>query len=291
MAKAAKKKTTRGRKQDRARVAGGQKYEVGYEAKKTGRSASAVKKAVKKVGNARKKVEKRLGSLTSTEPTCRCLAIRACSDPAGEAGEGGQRLQARLDVAQVDLRLQEREFVVDGGLADVDVPGLGAPIRAVAPAVAAPFQRILQLERRLLRPDPDRLPACRIKQEGERRRSGRRQIEVQDLEQRVAVVDSPVRLVEEAGPVQQVAELRYPRNRALRQSTSVMLQPQAIRSKIGQYRSANFLSKPRCARSRSLRRRRRPSTAASSILWPATISSVMPVSAVLLRAGSGSTAR
>src|SRR3954447_18621765 len=58
---AAAKKTARGRKQDRARVAGGQKYEVGYEAKKTGRSASAVKKAVKKVGNSRKKVDKRLG--------------------------------------------------------------------------------------------------------------------------------------------------------------------------------------------------------------------------------------
>ncbi|MCK1691904.1 DUF3606 domain-containing protein [Bradyrhizobium sp. 145] len=59
---AAAKKKTGGRKQDRARVAGGQKYEVGYEAKKTGRSAAAVKKAVKKVGNSRKKVEKRLGS-------------------------------------------------------------------------------------------------------------------------------------------------------------------------------------------------------------------------------------
>ncbi|UPJ76660.1 DUF3606 domain-containing protein [Bradyrhizobium sp. 187] len=53
--------TARGRKQDRARIAGGQKYEVGYEAKKTGRSAYAVKKAVKKVGNSRKRVEKRLG--------------------------------------------------------------------------------------------------------------------------------------------------------------------------------------------------------------------------------------
>ena len=58
---AAKKKTARGRKQDRARVAKGQDYEVRYEAKKTGRSASAVKKAVKKVGNSRKRVEKRLG--------------------------------------------------------------------------------------------------------------------------------------------------------------------------------------------------------------------------------------
>ncbi len=60
MAKA-KKQTTRGRKQDRARVAGGQDYEVRYEAKKTRRSAPAVKKAVKKVGNSRKKVERRLG--------------------------------------------------------------------------------------------------------------------------------------------------------------------------------------------------------------------------------------
>jgi Protein of unknown function (DUF3606) len=57
----AKKKTARGRKQDRAKVAGRQKYEVGYESKKTGRSASAVKKAVKKVGNSRKRIEKRLG--------------------------------------------------------------------------------------------------------------------------------------------------------------------------------------------------------------------------------------
>jgi hypothetical protein len=57
----AKKTTVRGRKQDRARVAGGQDYEVRYEAKKTGKSAPAVKKAVKKVGNARKHVEKRLG--------------------------------------------------------------------------------------------------------------------------------------------------------------------------------------------------------------------------------------
>jgi hypothetical protein len=61
MAVARKTKTARARKQDRARVAGGQDYEVRYEAKKTGKSARAVKKAVKKVGNARKRVEKRLG--------------------------------------------------------------------------------------------------------------------------------------------------------------------------------------------------------------------------------------
>jgi len=53
--------TTRGRSQDRKRVAGGQGYEVRYEAKKKGRSKKAVRRAVKKVGNSRKKVERRLG--------------------------------------------------------------------------------------------------------------------------------------------------------------------------------------------------------------------------------------
>jgi hypothetical protein len=60
MAKA-KKQSSRGRKQDRARVAGAQDYEVRYVAKKTRKSAGAVKKAVKKVGTSRKKVERRLG--------------------------------------------------------------------------------------------------------------------------------------------------------------------------------------------------------------------------------------
>jgi hypothetical protein len=55
-----KKKIARGRKQDRARVAGGQNYEVRYESKKTRKSASAVKEAVKKVGSRRKKVKKAL---------------------------------------------------------------------------------------------------------------------------------------------------------------------------------------------------------------------------------------
>jgi hypothetical protein len=56
----ASKQTNRGRKQDRARVADGQRHEVGYESKKTSKSRAAVKKAVKKVGNSRRKVEREL---------------------------------------------------------------------------------------------------------------------------------------------------------------------------------------------------------------------------------------
>jgi hypothetical protein len=55
-----RKQSRRGRKQDRTRVAGGQDHEVRYESKKTGRSKAAVKKAVKKVGNSRRNVERRL---------------------------------------------------------------------------------------------------------------------------------------------------------------------------------------------------------------------------------------
>ena len=53
--------TTRGRSQDRAKVAGGQDHEVKYEAGKTGASKDGVKSAVKSVGNSRKKVEDKLG--------------------------------------------------------------------------------------------------------------------------------------------------------------------------------------------------------------------------------------
>jgi hypothetical protein len=60
MAKKAKKHTARGRKQDRARVAGGQDYEVSYTAKKTRKSAASVRKAVKRVGSSRKRVAKAL---------------------------------------------------------------------------------------------------------------------------------------------------------------------------------------------------------------------------------------
>ena len=54
------KKSKRGRSQDRRLVAGGQDWEVRYESKKTRRSKSAVKRAVKRSGPSRKKVERRL---------------------------------------------------------------------------------------------------------------------------------------------------------------------------------------------------------------------------------------
>jgi hypothetical protein len=53
--------TTRGRNQDRAKVAGGQDHEVKYEGAKTGASKNDVRAAVKDAGNSRAKVEGKLG--------------------------------------------------------------------------------------------------------------------------------------------------------------------------------------------------------------------------------------
>lgn len=55
-----KSSSNRGRAQDRAKVAAGQKHEVRYTAEKAGALASEVKKAVKAEGNSRKKVERAL---------------------------------------------------------------------------------------------------------------------------------------------------------------------------------------------------------------------------------------
>jgi len=57
----AKKQLSRGRKRAGRGSPAGSDYEVRYTAKKTKRSAGAVKKAVKKVGSSRKRVERRLG--------------------------------------------------------------------------------------------------------------------------------------------------------------------------------------------------------------------------------------
>ena len=53
-------KSSRGRSQDRSKVAGGQVYEVQYEKNKTGASKEQIKKAIKTERNQRKKVEEKL---------------------------------------------------------------------------------------------------------------------------------------------------------------------------------------------------------------------------------------
>ena len=48
---------TKGGAQDRTKVAGGEKYEVGYEARKLGISAAQLKAIITRVGTDRKKIE------------------------------------------------------------------------------------------------------------------------------------------------------------------------------------------------------------------------------------------
>ncbi len=60
--------TTRGRNQDRKRVAEGEDYELAYEAKKTGKSRGRVKSAIKRVGNSRRKVERAVAPIERIVP-------------------------------------------------------------------------------------------------------------------------------------------------------------------------------------------------------------------------------
>jgi Protein of unknown function (DUF3606) len=62
-----KKQTALRRKQDRSRMSGKQDYEVRYQARKTRNSTATVKKATKKVGNSRKRIERRLGADRTSE--------------------------------------------------------------------------------------------------------------------------------------------------------------------------------------------------------------------------------
>jgi hypothetical protein len=90
----------------------------------------------------------------------------------------------------------------------VDVPGSGSAVASITPAVAAPSERVLQVGWRLFRPNPHRLLSGLRQQDGKCRRARRRQFEGEDFQQRMTIVDRPVRLVEEAGTVQKVAEAR-----------------------------------------------------------------------------------
>jgi transcription elongation GreA/GreB family factor len=99
--------TARGRSQDRKRVAGGQDYEVRYEAKKTGKSKSRVKRAVKKVGNSRRKVERERFSPHPNFVTAAGFAQierarQAAREAHGAAQISGDR--AKLAKASSDLR-------------------------------------------------------------------------------------------------------------------------------------------------------------------------------------------
>ena len=60
--KKTRKKSAKNVGRDRKLVAGGQNYEVAYEAKKSGTSRARVKSARKAVGPSRKKVRKKLHS-------------------------------------------------------------------------------------------------------------------------------------------------------------------------------------------------------------------------------------
>src|SRR5215472_10379865 len=129
-----------------------------------------------------------------------CL-VRLALRPDRKPVECHQGLQARLHIPEVDLALEKRDFIIQLAFVEVDVPGPRSAVASVAPTIATPLKRVLEVKRRLFRPYPHRLLASPLEQDGKRRRAGRRQFERENLEQGVAIVDRPMSLVEEAGTV------------------------------------------------------------------------------------------
>ena len=78
-----------------------------------------------------------------TAPSCSLAHL--CSDR--KSIEGGQGLKTRLDIAKVNLGLEERDFVVQLAFVNVHVSGPWPAIAPVAPAIAAPLERVFQVER------------------------------------------------------------------------------------------------------------------------------------------------
>ena len=113
MAAAKKSKTARGRKQDRARVAGGQDYEVQYEAKKTGKSAPAVKKAV---AAAQQRVmgggSVHPGTLACAAPDREAAPAFRCAVPRCGARYGAERVMLLQTVPDHELHLRVAEIAL-----------------------------------------------------------------------------------------------------------------------------------------------------------------------------------
>src|SRR5215211_9188905 len=97
MAKRAKTKRTQtksakkgrsGRNRDRQLVAGGQKHEMRYAAKKAGVKGRAVKKAVKRVGHSRTKVEQVLAGVRKAVKRVAQVPAKAVEALSSAAGNG-----------------------------------------------------------------------------------------------------------------------------------------------------------------------------------------------------------
>jgi len=66
--------------------------------------------------------------------------------PDRESSEGGQRLQSRLNVPQIDFGLEKRDLVIERDLVDIDVPGPVVCPR-YPPPIVPPNAGVLALHR------------------------------------------------------------------------------------------------------------------------------------------------
>src|SRR5579871_5294524 len=138
------------------------------------------------------------------------IEIRALQHARAARPVAPRELHGRVEHLDVDLggatavdgRLQPLALLPSGCLADQPVPAAAFGV----PAVPALAQRVLRLERRAGRPEPQRRCCRRFQQPAEGHPSRRRQRPAQYFEQRAAVDLAAVTVVEKAAQPAEVLE-------------------------------------------------------------------------------------
>jgi hypothetical protein len=116
------------------------------------------------------------------------------------------KLDARINLPPINLRSQELDLSALIGLVDINVPGAWPSVGAIAPSIAAPFQGVLEFEWRLFGPDTNGLAASPFKQDCEGGSVQLGNIGCQNFHQSPAIVDSAMRLVEQAYASQEISK-------------------------------------------------------------------------------------
>src|SRR6478735_11734842 len=109
-----------------------------------------------------------------------------------EAIQRRQGLHEQIDVAKINGVPQKRDLVVSVGLIDVDIPSLWTTLIARAPAIAALFKFVLEIERGLFSPDPNCFPARVLQQQRQRSSIGAGDGVRQNFQQGMTVINGTV---------------------------------------------------------------------------------------------------
>jgi hypothetical protein len=128
-------------------------------------------------------------------------------DAAGISVECRNLVAGEIEVALKDLGLEPLQLTVALFLVDIKIPSLRSSVRAIVPTITAALELVLEVVRRILGPDADRLAPRLLQECGERGSGCAGQRAGENFEEGLAIVDGTVGVMEAAHVGEQVSEL------------------------------------------------------------------------------------